>query len=379
MLEDKVWRKLPTSGGGGCGLGCNNTSAGPITDAPDKNEAGVAQRQPLHWFGIDQQYFLAAIYPLREPMQGRCVLEATDTERTVTAYFPLDLPAGSTWSHSFGIYIGPKDPELLDAVPSAALAVPTQGAPPSDYKAGLDKSIDYSWWAVICKVMVPILHFFYRLFGNWGVAIILLTVMVKVVLLPLTYKQTVQAEQMKKLAPQIAAIKKKYPDDKERQNVETMKMYQENKVNPLGGCLPLLVQLPIWGALFTTLRTSFDIYGQPFISPLWADLTYRDPTYILPLAVGITMVITQRMQPQMMDAAQARMMTWFMPIFFTWMMVNYPSGLSLYIFTNNILSVVQQRLLRRWLERTGQLAPKTPVKKGDDDKKSKKNRKAEAT
>src|SRR5205823_6838294 len=107
---------------------------------------------------------------------------------------------------------------------------------------------------------------------------------------------------------------------------------------------------------------------------------YRDPTYLLPLAVGITMVITQRMQPQMMDAAQARMMTWFMPIFFTWMMVNYPSGLSLYIFTNNILSVVQQRLLRRWLERTGQLAPPKapPERKKDDDKKGKKNRKAEA-
>jgi YidC/Oxa1 family membrane protein insertase len=161
----------------------------------------------------------------------------------------------------------------------------------------------------------------------------------------------VSAEQMKKLSPRMEEIKKKYPDDRDRQNMEMMKLYQEAKVNPLGGCLPLLLQLPIWAALFTTLRTSYELYAEPFFG-VWSDLTSKDPTYLLPLALGITMIVTQRLQPQMtMDKSQAFMMAWLMPIFFTAIMMNYPAGLSLYIFTNNLLSIVQQYALRKYLAR----------------------------
>jgi YidC/Oxa1 family membrane protein insertase len=208
-----------------------------------------------------------------------------------------------------------------------------------------------------------VLKFFHGLTGNWGVAIILLTVGVKVVLLPLTHKSLVSAEAMKKLQPQMEQIRKKFADDKERQNMEMMKLYQEAKVNPLGGCLPLLFQLPIWAALFTTLRTSYDLYAEPFVNPIWADLTYKDPTYLLPLALGITMIATQKLQPQMMDATQAKVMTYGMPIFFTAIMLNYPAGLALYIFTNNVLSIGQQYALRRYLESTGQAAVPAPTEK----------------
>ncbi len=129
-----------------------------------------------------------------------------------------------------------------------------------------------------------------------------------------------------------------------------MKLYQEGKVNPLGGCLPLLLQLPIWAALFTTLRTSYELYGEPFWG-VWSNLTSKDPTYILPALLGITMIVTQRLQPQMMDKQQAVLMTWVMPIFFTAIMMNYPAGLALYIFTNNLLSIVQQYALRKYLAR----------------------------
>lgn len=185
--------------------------------------------------------------------------------------------------------------------------------------------------------------------------------MVKVALLPLTHRAMVSAESMKKLQPEMEKIKAKYPDDREKQQLEQMRLYQEAKVNPLGGCLPLLVQLPIWAALFTTLRTSYELYGEPFFG-VWADLTYKDPTYLLPLALGITMIVTQRLQPQMMtDPGQAFLITWVMPIFFTVIMLNYPAGLALYIFTNNLLSIGQQFALRKYLERTGQAAPKPPA------------------
>jgi YidC/Oxa1 family membrane protein insertase len=171
-------------------------------------------------------------------------------------------------------------------------------------------------------------------------------------------------------------IRKKYAEDKEKQNLETMKLYQTEKVNPLGGCLPLLLQLPIWAALFTTLRTSYELYGMPFIGPVWTDLTLKDPTFILPLALGVTMFITQKLQPQMMDPAQAKMFLYFMPVFFTVIMLSYPAGLSLYIFTNNLLSIGQQFALRRFLRARGQAAPE-PGKKSEAPKKSESQKRPE--
>jgi YidC/Oxa1 family membrane protein insertase len=157
-------------------------------------------------------------------------------------------------------------------------------------------------------------------------------------------------EAVKELQPKMEELKKKYADDRERMNLEVMKLYQQAKVNPLGGCLPLLIQMPVWIALFTALRNSFDIYWEPFFGPVWRDLTYKDPTYLLPLALGVSMIITQKMQPQMMDAAQARIMIWVMPVIFTLTLLQYPAGLSLYIFTNNLLSIGQQYGLKKWLD-----------------------------
>lgn len=313
-------------------------------------------RGPLHFFGIDQQYFLAAVFPLAS-REGRCSLSATATGRSVAAYFPLQVSPGQTVVEKFGVFIGPKDMDLLTA---ASLRIPG-GQSASTAAPQLEKTIDFGIWAFICKVLLVILKFFHSVFGNWGVAIICLTVVVKVVLLPLTHKAMVSGEAMKKLQPRVEEIRKKFAEDKERQNRETMKLYQEAKVNPLGGCLPMVLQMPVWIALFQTLRNAYEIYGEPFIRPLWNDLTYKDPTYILPLALGITMIVTQRLQPQMMDATQAKIMTYVMPIFFTAIILNYPAGLSLYILTNNILSIGQQYGLKKYLE--GKVGAATPREK----------------
>ena len=130
--------------------------------------------------------------------------------------------------------------------------------------------------------------------------------------------------------------------------METLKLYQQHKVNPFGGCLPILIQMPVWIALYSTLQTSVELYNEPFLSVWLTDLTSKDPYYVLPILMGATMFATQKMQPSTgMDPAQAKMMLYFMPIMFTAFMLNLPQGLTLYIFTNNLLSIAQQLALRR--------------------------------
>ncbi len=327
---DDVTRKVPPAEGGGL-FSCGSA---PVYDEEKK---GL-----LQFVGIDQQYFLTAIWPKDGAVEGRCLITARPAERQAALFMPVTLQPGESVTRNFGVFLGPKELSLLQVIGTSAA--------PGTFDPELEKSVDFGLWAVICKVLISLLRFFHGVVGNWGLAIILLTVMVKVLLLPLTHRAMVSAESMKKLQPKMEEIKKKYPDDREKQNAETMKLYSEGKVNPLGGCLPLLLQLPIWAALFTTLRTSYELYGEPFYG-VWTNLTSKDPTYLMPLALGITMIITQRLQPQMMDKSQAFLMTWIMPVFFTAIMMNYPAGLALYIFTNNLLSIIQQYALRKWLAR----------------------------
>jgi YidC/Oxa1 family membrane protein insertase len=324
----------------------------PPSDKPPTETKGK-----VSFVAIDQQYFAGAVYPIDGAQDGRCEAVASPALRRAAAYLPLSLGPGEEVTYRFGVYVGPKDVEVLEAAPDrmASLGVKPAGAAgfgESRYPH-LDKLVDYGVWAAICRVLLAIMKFFHAVTSNWGVAIILLTVVVKVLLLPLSHKAMVGAEQLKKLQPKMDEIRKKFADDRERQQMEMMKLYQEAKVNPVGGCLPMLLQIPIWFALFTTLRTSYELYREPFISPLWTDLTFRDPTYLIPIAMGVSWILTQRAQPQMMDPIQAKMMTYVMPTIFTFAMLNYPMGLSLYIFTNNILTTLQQYGLKKYLARKG--------------------------
>jgi YidC/Oxa1 family membrane protein insertase len=301
---------------------------------------------PVSWIGVNQQYFLSAIFPVGAAREGRCVISASGVARLATAWFPVQVAPGETATQSFGVFLGPKDNELLGAAPSLASNRGNSGWSPR-----LERAVDFGIWAVICKLMLVVLRFFHGLVSNWGVAIILLTVVVKVLLVPLTHRMMVSQEAMKKLQPKLEALKAKYPSDREKQQSEMMRIYQEAGVNPFGSCLMLLVQLPIWAALFTTLRNSFEIYGEPFLHRFLPDLTVQDPTYILPVLLGVSQILTGLLQPMAMDATQQKIMVWFMPIFFTVIMLNYPAGLLLYIFTNNVLTVTQTYVLKRWLQR----------------------------
>jgi YidC/Oxa1 family membrane protein insertase len=320
--------------------------AGNVQRISSEDKPKDLENGAVHFFGIDQQYFLAVVYPTTT-IDGRCSMTGGSSARSVVARFPLTVGPSQEVTQSFGIFIGPKDVEQLAKIGAATAGKEGEGP-------HLEKTVEFGWFgwmAAISTFLLTILKFFYGLFHNWGVAIICLTIVVKAAMLPLTHKSMMSAEQMKKLQPKMEEVRKKFAQDKERQNLEMIKLYQEAKVNPLGGCLPILIQMPVWIALFGALRNSYEIYGEPFISPIWMDLTYKDPTYILPIALGVTMILTQRLQPQMtMDKTQAMMMTYVMPSVFSLMMLNYPSGLSLYIFTNNLVSIGQQWLLKRYIK-----------------------------
>ena len=313
-----------------------------------KDKPADAYTGPINAFGISQQYFLSAVYPLGGAVDGRCVLTGTDTAREAVAYFPFTLKPGESLTRHFGVYVGPKDDtalsEISTAVVNAAHLTPEKGPQ-------LDRFIDLGFFAFFAKILLWIMVKLHSVVPNWGLSVILLTVIVKIILTPLTHRGLVSQEAMKKVQPKVNEIRKKYAEDKERQQMEIMRLYQAEKVNPFGGCLIMLIQLPIWWALYSALRNSFALYHEPFISPLWTDLTFKDPTYLLPVLLGVTQILTMRLQPQTLDAAQAKMMTYVMPIFFTLIMVAYPLGLTLYIVTNNVLTVGQQWWLKRWMER----------------------------
>ena len=152
---------------------------------------------------------------------------------------------------------------------------------------------------------------------------------------------------MQRLQPQIEEIKKKHAGDQQRQNLEQMKLFKEHGVNPMGSCLPMLIQMPVWLALYTTLQVSVELYNSVFIPGWLDDLTAKDPYYILPVAMGATMLLTQVLTPTPMSNPGQKTMGYAMSVFFSLLMLNLPSGLTLYIFVNNILSILQQLYLRR--------------------------------
>jgi YidC/Oxa1 family membrane protein insertase len=302
--------------------------AGDKTERFDGKEPLKVLSGPPRWMGLDQAYFVSALMP--QAADGSCFFAKLPAagETLAGLRIPVDRAARAT----FQLYAGPKQIDLLRA-----------------YDRGLETAIDYgpvsNYFSFFARILLWVMQKFYSFAHNWGVAIILLTLLVKALLFPLTVKSMQSMQEMKKLQPKVDALKTRYGDDKEKMNQEVMKLYQEHKVNPLGGCLPLLLQMPVWLALYATLQTSVELYRQPF---LWVkDLTAYDPFYVLPLAMGASSFIMQKISPQPADNAQAKMLLYFMPAFFTFIMLKLPAGLTLYIFVNNLLSIAQQQWIMR--------------------------------
>ncbi len=280
------------------------------------------------WAGTDQHYFVSAMFP-PEP-EGTCVLATGAVKGSGIA--ALSLPLDRVRKAAFTVSAGPKE---LDSLRS--------------YGRSFDTAIDYgsvaSFFALFARGLLYVMRWLQVFVHNWGVAIILLTLLVRVVLFPLTYKSMQSMNEMRKLQPEIEKLKAKFGEDREKMNMAVMQLYQQHKVNPLGGCLPMLLQMPIWFALYAALQTSVELYREGF---LWMhDLTTKDPLYVLPLLMGVSSFAMQKLSPQPADNAQAKMMLYFFPIFFTVIMLNVPAGLTLYIFVNNVLSIAQQQYMMR--------------------------------
>lgn len=289
--------------------------------------------------GTENVYFLAAEVTLSGPADT-CVLEASDRGRdsdgdplgtlfTSTMRYPArDLGAGERVEYKSLAYLGPKTPESLEQAGH-----------------GLPDAIDGGWFGGVSKFLTVLLRYIHDVVNNWGMAIILLTFIVKSLLYPLTAKQMKSMARMKELKPEIDRINQLYPDDREKKGAAMMELYREKGVNPMAGCFPMLVQLPIWFSLYSSLSTNIELFHAPFVFWL-TDLSTPDPYFVLPLALGGLMFVQQKLTPTAgADPVQQRTMLYMMPTMMTAFMLFLPAGLCLYMFTNSALSIGQQKLI----------------------------------
>jgi YidC/Oxa1 family membrane protein insertase len=234
-------------------------------------------------------------------------------------------------------YLGPKNYDDLEQADAAA-----------GFSTGFNKVIDLGWFAFIGRPLLWLLQKFHEGVGNWGIAIILLTFVVKVLTLYWTTKSMRSMKAMAALAPQMKALQEKYGDDKQRQQAETMALYKQHNVNPVAGCLPILLQMPIWIALYRMLSNAGELYQQPFIPGWIEDLTATDPVYVLPALLVVTMFLQARLQPATADSRQQKFLQYGMPLMFGVMSFFFPSGLTIYIFTNTVLSALHSIYMNKF-------------------------------
>ena len=310
-------------------------SATRVDDKIDKEtpEKELELKGAIQWVALQDKYFLSVLMP----KQGEAALIKTESEKIVSAGVRMASSGGAP-SVALQLYAGPKEFDTLRSL-----------------NMGLEDMIDFGWfiygsWTVVKSIAKPIfyvLRFIYEYIPNYGVTIILLTCAIKLLFVPLQYKSYKSMKMMKAIQPKIAVVQEKYKGDRDRLNKELMKLYREQKVNPLGSILPMLLQMPVFISLFNVLYMSIDLRQAPFM--LWVtDLSLQDPFYVLPIIMGATMFIQQKITPNTMDPTQAKIML-VLPIGMTFLFINFPAGLVLYWLTNNILTISQQLITDRFL------------------------------
>jgi YidC/Oxa1 family membrane protein insertase len=278
----------------------------------------------ISFAGFNSKYFmLAAISP------GNTV-SVKKTDRIISFIIPKKvlISPRKTVDISLNIYGGPKKLSLLTPLGH-----------------NLNSTLDFGFFGFFSIILLHILEFFYGFVHNYGLAIILLVLAIRIVFYPLTYTGFKSMKQMQKLTPKINELRERYKDNKTELNKKIMELYKESKVNPFGGCLPMLLQIPVFYGLYMTLLMSIQLRNAPFI--LWIhNLSVQDPYYILPVLMGLTMLISQKMNPVIGDPTQAKIML-ILPIVFTFVFIHFPAGLLLYWTVNNILTITQQYIINR--------------------------------
>ena len=296
---------------------------------------GISSTLPMMWAGVESNYFLAAIAPKSADLALKAKYQS-GVYRIALEKDNIGIAPGNMSSLTATYYLGPKISKYLLAAPNT-----------------LSAAENYGFFTVLAVPMLKMINFFYDYVGNYGVAIILLTILIKIAFWPLSRKSYKSMESMKKLQPMMQKIREKYADDREKQNQEVMALYKTYKVNPVGGCLPMIIQIPVFFGLYQALLNAIQLRHASFIDylpftnmPWLSDLSAPDPYYITPIVMGATMLLQQLMSPSTGDPTQRKMML-IMPVVFTFMFLNFPSGLVVYWLVNNVLSIFQQWLMLR--------------------------------
>jgi YidC/Oxa1 family membrane protein insertase len=307
----------------------------------DLKDAMLTRNGSLDWVAYEDTYFITAIIPA--PKSRSTARLSLVGENTVTSVLTNDvvlLPPLNQKEYSYTIYFGPKKFDTLKSVGH-----------------NLEKIINFGWFDILAKPMLFLLNFLYGYLHNYGWAIIFVTLIIKAAFWPIAHKGMKSMKVMQKLQPKMAKLREKYANDKERLNKEMIQLYQTYKVNPMGGCLPMLLQIPVFFALYKVLLQTIELRHAPFM--LWiTDLSAPDRLYIgfdipmlgglpvLTLLMGASMFLQQKMTPTAADPTQAKIMM-FLPVVFTFMFLNFASGLVLYWFLNNLLSIAQQYAINK--------------------------------
>jgi len=294
----------------------------------------------IKWVGLQSRYFMAGLLPGQ--IDEASLHLALISDQFVAAQYrqpEKTIQPGTQYNAKYRLFMGPKKIQVLKTVGN-----------------DLQKAVNFGWFDLIAKPCLWLMNLFYSVIPNYGVAIIILTILVKLLLWPLGQKSYKSMSEMKKLQPLMKEIREKYKDDKKRMNEEVMGLYRTYKINPLGGCLPMVVQLPVFFALYRMLYEAIELRHAPFF--LWINdlsapdrlfrfhftVPFMEPPYgipVLTIIMGASMLLQQKMSPPMGDATQAKMMM-FMPLIFTVIFINFSSGLVLYWLVNNIISIAQQ-------------------------------------
>ncbi len=332
-------------------------------------DSEIERKGSVEWVALQDKYFLTVLIPAG----ASAAVVKKETDKVVSAALRF-APPSATSDASMQLYAGPKEFDTLKSL-----------------NLGLEDTIDFGWfiygsWSIVKAVAKPlfsVLRFIYDYTRNYGIAIILLTVAIKLLFVPLQYKSYKSMKDMQSVQPKVAALQSKYKDDRERLNKELIKLYRDHKVNPVGGCLPMLLQMPVFVALFNILYMTIDLRQAPFV--LWiTDLSVQDPYYVLPVIMGASMVLQQKIMPTTMDPTQAKVML-MLPAFMTVLFLTFPAGLVLYWLTNNVITITQQFVTDRYIFKKptfstapSEPAPDTETRDGNKSSAKKKAAKTEA-
>lgn len=288
------------------------------------------------WISAGTPFFANILIPVNETkFKGMQGMKSQYSAGYMAIMPEVKLSPKSEINLKFKIYSGPKKYDILKKI------MP---------ELKLENAIDFGWTRSIAIFLLKILNYFYKIIPDYGIAIILLTLLVNIALYPLKHKSAVSMEETKKIQPQINALKEKYKKDKKKFQEELMALYRQHKINPMGGCLPLLIQIPIFFGLYNMLAYAIELRAAPMHLTWLTDLSQADQYHILPILFGLTTIFQQKMTP-MPNPEQQKIMIWIMPVFLTFLFWSFSSGLVLYFLVNNIIGIIQQFFIHRRLNK----------------------------